>query len=322
MIIFLVTTGHQNKMKGLKGTRSGAPVRIKTYDWLFRRRRVPVATYVFCDIERLAGWELRAAAEAYRQLAGNPGMRLLNDPRHTKSRFELLCTLRAAGVNDFAVYRADELPKVERFPVFIRGEQDHRGPLTDLIGDEAELDEAFRQLHTRGFPRRGLLIVEYAAEPIAENLYQKFSSYRVGDRVFAHHQVLDNKWAAKLGVQGLASDEQFQEELDFVHDNRFADDMWRIFDLAGIEFGRADYSLVRDRVQVYEINTNPELGLNDEHDDPRRAEVLRLGRQNILESVGALAPPSGPSGSVALTSPVFQQYRRLVHRLGRPVKRP
>ena len=53
-----------------------------------------------------------------------------------------------AGINAFRAYRAEESPKPQRFPVFMRREYDHRGHDRALIHDQAELDAAVAQIAT------------------------------------------------------------------------------------------------------------------------------------------------------------------------------
>ena len=44
-----------------------------------------------------------------------------------------------------------------------------------------------------------------------------------------------------------------------IENNAYEGIMRKIFDLASIEYGRADCGVVDGKIQVYEINTNPDI---------------------------------------------------------------
>ena len=59
-----------------------------------------------------------------------------------------------------------------------------------------------------------------------------------------------------------------------------------MFDLAGVDYGRADFGLVGGRPQIYEINTNPEIKLRPPPAKlQRRNESVDLFRSNYLEAM-------------------------------------
>ena len=66
----------------------------------------------------------------------------------------------------------------------------------------------------------------------------------------------------------------------------------RVFDLAGVSYGRADFGLVQGKVQVYEINTNPEVALEDAHPSPVRLESYRIFKENYLAALSAIDTPA------------------------------
>jgi hypothetical protein len=51
-----------------------------------------------------------------------------------------------------------------------------------------------------------------------------------------------------------------QEELEFVSQNPHHEQLLKIFELAGVEYGRIDYAIKDGRVQTWEINLNPTIG--------------------------------------------------------------
>ena len=144
MIVFITTRGNGYTLRSLVNGTFGVPTpkfRITHYERLFGAWRVPRATYLFGDLERLAPWELRLASDLYRSMTA-VGLRCLNDPARTMARFELLTALNNAGINPFSVVRADAAPRPTRFPVFIRSENDHAKPQAELYHDQEQLDRA------------------------------------------------------------------------------------------------------------------------------------------------------------------------------------
>ena len=87
-----------------------------------------------------------------------------------------LKTLNLAGINPFNVFRAESRPEPKRFPVLLRHEDDHRRPLTNLVESQAELDEALEDLRASGVPLRGILVIEFCAEPYCEGLWHKWGT--------------------------------------------------------------------------------------------------------------------------------------------------
>ncbi len=68
MIILITTRGYTRTLKSVSKGTFGVPTpdfRTTYYERLFGAWRVPRATYIFGDIERLAPWELRIAADLY-----------------------------------------------------------------------------------------------------------------------------------------------------------------------------------------------------------------------------------------------------------------
>jgi len=136
MIVFLTTRGHEFGVKLLveRAFPDLPECRTMTYEDMFLATTFPVATYIFCDIERLAPWETRLAAERYRSLK-KAGMRCLNHPSRVMVRRELLWKLYRRKVNPFNVYPADLRPQPKRFPVFVRSESEHQRVFLDLLPD-------------------------------------------------------------------------------------------------------------------------------------------------------------------------------------------
>ena len=107
-------------------------------------------------------------------------------------------------------------------------------------------DEARRAVDAAiadGAPLTTLLLVEYAAEPVAPNLFRKLSMFRLGDTYVAAHCVHEGNWLVKYGTKGIATPELYEDELRLIRDNPFEAALRPAFELAGIEYGRADFGL-------------------------------------------------------------------------------
>jgi hypothetical protein len=315
MVRFLTTRGHEYTAKDLvEGKMEGAsvpPCTVENYDQFLRKKKAPCGAYIFTDMERLTPWELRVAAEAYGVLAGDGRCHVLNNPARVMSRYELLRNLREEGINDFDVIRADERRSPERYPVFLRHEQDHGRPLsTDLPHNREELAAALKKARAEGFSLRGLLIVGYAAEAFDGPWFRKFNTFRVGREVFAHHMVVEDSWVVKYGKKGVKLPEEYKVfEQKFVKENWNADVLRRAFEIAGIEYGRADWGIVGGKVQVYEINTNPHISGDPGSTNPTRRATLAMSTKKLCESLAALG--NGTSrGTVKIEGKLLEGWRK------------
>ncbi len=294
MIAFVSTERHRYTHRELVAA-TGGRVKSVSYEELFSEEYLPRAAYVFTDMDRLSPWNLEQAARSYRMLRTN-GMPVYNDPARFLGRFGVLRRLHREGMNDFNAYRADSLEAPSRWPVFLRAEGDHKRPLSGLLADQHELDRALAQAVEEGAPVSTLLIIEYAAEEVRPGLFRKLSVFRVGDRMVGFTCVHDDQWLVKYGKPGIAPSELYEEEFRIVSDNPFGEEMRKVFDLVGLEYGRVDFGIVAGRPQVYEVNSNPDMKL-----DPKSFGVASrdhsnaLFKEKYLAAIGALDfdPASG-----------------------------
>jgi len=284
VIVFVVTPEHTYTIKDIAEQSPAPKIQVTTYDELFRPGQVPPATYIFSDLDRLPLWRVRQAAMIYRQLRDG-GARVLNDPARAPSRFGLLRLLYRRGINSFNAYRVEEGLIPTRWPVFLRCEGGHDAPLTDLMHDWEEARRAVDAAIAGGAPMASLLLVEYAAEPVAPGLFRKLSMYRLGDTYVAAHCVHEGNWLVKYGTKGIATPELYEDELRLIRDTPFEEALKPAFELAGIEYGRADFGLVGGKVVIYEINTNPHVQFPTDHPSPFRVESYRSFRDTFYEAL-------------------------------------
>ena len=291
MICFVITWPRKT-LKRLRDLPGVPRHDIWSYDKLLRARKLPKATWIFTDFDRLAPWDLELAAHMYRELAAS-GLRVLNDPALAVGRFDLLAALRQTGRNGFSVWRAAQWAAVDRFPVFLRTEAAHRGPLTDLIHDDVGLGAAVKRAIADGHPLRDLMVIEYCAQPLPSGIFRKKAAFRVGDRLINTLAVHDTNWSAKYGQLGVADESLYQEELDAMARCEHEAELMAAFDVANLQYGRVDYSLVDGKVQVYEINSNPTIGRTLEHPSVSRLRSSALAEELLVAALQAIDSPAG-----------------------------
>ena len=249
--------------------------RQMTYPALFTHRRLPRATYIFSDFDRLNFWQVELAAHVYRILKA-AGCRVMNDPARVLSRLGLLRRLNAEGVNSFNAWPASEASAVDRFPAFIRTISAHRGNLTDTLPDKATLVAELDRLVDSGLPLSDLMISEYRAAPVRDDVFQKLSIYRIGDRLFQGPSVHERHWSAKYGEHGLGGAETYAKDLRSIQENPHRHILLKAFNLASIDYGRADFGIVNGQPEIYEINTNPSMDMAREHPFEDRVRAIDI----------------------------------------------
>src|SRR6202022_669824 len=236
---------------------------------------------------------------------------LRKEPSSAMCRYELLRNLREEGINEIEAIRADERRWPERYPVFLRHEQDHGRPLSaELLKSHGEWAVALEKARMDGMSLRGLLILEYAAEAFDGPWFRKFNTFRVGSEVFAHQVVVEGSWVVKYGKEGVKFPEEYKVyEQDFVKGNWHADVMRRVFEIAGIEYGRADWGIVRGKVQVYEINTNPFVSGDAGSTNPTRKATIAMSTKKLCESLAALGSGT-KKGTVKMEAKLLEEWRK------------
>jgi hypothetical protein len=247
------------------------------------------AAFIFSDLERLDDSERERAAALWTRLDERGIARgLLNHPLRALRRYALLRRLEEQGINDFGVYRSDESRRPRRYPVFLRGENDHAGSLSGLLHTPDELSRALQTLEPSDGGRRDLIITEFSASRDERGLYRKYSAWCIDGRILPGHLFFGPDWMLKRPTTLDAA--LVEEELAFLARNPHAAELARVFALAGIEYGRADYGIAEGRIQVYEINTNPGIPSGYTPRSPSlRDEVDRRFNQTLLEAFRALA---------------------------------
>lgn len=261
MITFVMSEEHQYTIRtALENGAARLPVIVLSHADFLSFERLPVADYVFVDLERLDPAAIAAAGRRLAELRrAAPGIEVLNAPGPALERLAVMTALHQAGINDFRVVPASRLPDDLRFPVFLRRLDNHDGPMTDLLADRAALEAALATISSPALPREMLAVTEYVDARDALGRHQKFSYFRIGDTYFPSARDLSASWICKGIVEDSQTIREPEAELAFLSGTEHEALIRPAFEATGIGYGRADYVVVDGRVQVFEINTNPYL---------------------------------------------------------------
>jgi hypothetical protein len=233
--------------------------RVIDFDQLLSMRRFERGTYVIAGIDQAVPAMREIIASLCDQLDAAGGVRILNWPRRTLGRFELLRRLHAAGRNDFRVVRGNEDLDSLRYPVFVRSEREHNGNLSSLLKTPAEARDALGAALLRGHSLGDLMVVEFCPVSDDRGVFRKYAAYNVGGHVHGRSLNAGRHWMLKLGSSDFTRDLVLEDQR-YVMDNPHKDQLAEIFAFANIDFGQMDYSVKDGRIQTWEINVSPTIG--------------------------------------------------------------
>jgi hypothetical protein len=286
VITFLTTERHRYTLTHYLEAapeQAGVFSSISYRELLQAGRQVSPGAVIFADIERLPASAVDRITQLWQALRADPRRPMLNHPTRSMKRYELLRDRYSKGLNAFNVYRLSSGEQPRQWPVFVRNENEHDGPLSRLLPDARSLQEYERSAPKTGEPQ---LVVEFCDTRDERRVTRKYSAFRVGDAIVPRHVFFSNRrWAIK--EQDLVTPEFLAEEQRYLETNPHQAQLRAIFDAARIEYGRIDYSFKGDRLQVWEINTNPML-LRRSQLSEDRAAVHRSFCQNIQRAFSAL----------------------------------
>jgi len=207
-------------------------------------------------------------------------MRCLNDPRKVLLRHDLLTKLAENGINRFRVRRATESKPGLRFPLFVREENAHTGPLTPLLRDSRSLSRALLALRMRGHRTRDLLVIEHENLADQAGLIRKAAAFKVGDTIVAAHLLISRDWIIKWG-ESIWTEETLRSHLEYATANPHRHWLEGVFSLGGIDYGRCDYGICGEIKEVWEINLNATIGFGPGPTPP----PLRPELEAILDQI-------------------------------------
>lgn len=289
---------------------------LETYEQMRDDLSPTPGTHVFTDVDRLDVDGMRkAVALARRIVAAGPGYAVANWPNFVLGRYELLRRLQADGRNHFRCLRMEERPATLRYPVFLRRDRAHDGAETPLLYDARALAAAIRaQLIDHGWRREDILIVEYLDTDRFEGSFAKYSAYCAFEEVYPANMVISADWMAKS--RRVHSESAYAAEVGYLRGNPHAEEIAAIFRLANIDYGRIDYGLKGGRLQVFEINTNPDLLAENHWTDPVRRERMLVPFQipstrAIFRRIAAACVP-GAAPAAAASARALARFHDMV----------
>jgi len=290
-----------------------AHIRTVAYENVPFRDPVPGGVCIFMDFERLLPLEMSLARRLAATVRALPEKYVvLNEPARYLGRLRLLEVLHERGINEFRAFRPGALPDGLRFPVFLRSEIDHEGPATPLLHTPGELKSALaRDVFQDRLSQKHLLVTEFCDCQDADGFFRKYSVMCIGGVLIPRHLFFSRHWVQKhadlVDATNLVEEERFMKRCSHTAE------VLAIFKLAGVDYGRIDYSLLHGRIQVWEINTNPTVVPRREQIHPLRlphqfasARHIAAVLQNL--SAGHDSPPAYPFRSATLWPARVLQY--------------
>lgn len=282
------------------GRRLNRNVRMIDYGRLLSRRRLPIASYIFAGLETLDAATLERLATAYRHLReADPDILLLNHPLHMLRRYALLRNLYEQGINPINVYRLDEARAPNRYPVFLRRADDHNGPRSELLADQASLDSAVRHVKARGESLDGMIVTEYMDTRGDDGIYRKYAAFLINGEIVPRHLQFSDGWMVK-GSTRQVDPILAEEEKNYILENPHQEELRRIFSVANIDYGRIDYAFHDGKLCVFEINSNPQIVKPGASKSPLRNFVKQTFAERIVEQFERIANVEHAGGLVTV----------------------
>jgi len=245
----------------LDGQSLAGRMSVWHYEDLAGRRSLPAGTWIFSALDQLSAGGMRLLLEVEEQLRSSTSrIRIVNSPARTLLRFPLLEKLHQSGLNRHGAARALSDLSGLRFPVFLREEHHHTGAISPLIHSPGELEGELGRAMVRGYDPANLLVIEYAETVSPDGFYRRYPTFVVGSEIIPRGLSRSRNWMVK--VEGCEFTEaSILEERACVLNNPHEEQLKRILELAGIEYGRIDYAVRDGVVETWEINLNPTIGL-------------------------------------------------------------
>jgi hypothetical protein len=215
--------------------------------------------YVLSALDQLPSKLFAFVAAFHDALDGRPDVRFLNRPATTWQRPRLLDELHRRGYNEFRAVTITADFTSLRYPVFLRDWRSHGGPISPMLHSASQVDSAIGRALVHGHEADNLLVIEFCDTADAAGYYRKYAAFVVGGEVVPRSLASSRQWMLKFGGSEFTR-QMVEEENAYLAENPHEAALKEIFSLAGIEYGRIDYSMKNGRVQTWEINLNPTIG--------------------------------------------------------------
>jgi hypothetical protein len=257
-----------------------------TYEALSKKTYYPNGTYLFSDIELLNG-SLQQKAMSIWNYCKEKGYASINCPDKSLKRFELLKILHKKSINPFNIYKLTDEYSLLNFPVFVRKADDHQGPQSALLHNTEQLEKVVLNLKNKNEHTDDWIITEFLDTADEKKIYRKYAAFIVNNTIVASHLYCSDQWSIKY-KQSLPTEEFIKEESEYVRTNPHEQQLKKIFEMAEIEYGRVDYSIVDNKINVWEINTNPMIIALGDYNDVKRKESNLFFFNNISKHLRIL----------------------------------
>jgi hypothetical protein len=273
-------------------------IKLLYYEDIFYRRSLPRGAYLFTDLERLTPAQLQQA-ETFARYIAIQGLPVLNQPGKVLRRYDLLHLLYKQGINSFRVFRLEEQDDSIRFPVFLRQENEHNGPISPLLENASQLQSALNVEKERD----STLIVEYCDVADAVGIHRKYSAFLIGDRFIPRHLLFSKEWVTKYPE--LVDEALVEEERHYLFDvpHPHEPQIRTVFKKAGIDYGRIDYAYIDGRIQIWEINTNPTIATPLSRTHPLRVDAFKEIASRLRAAFEEVAEKPSAAPGVPLIVP-------------------
>jgi len=261
MIYFCITRKHSYTLAWFLSDWASAKfkkhVQVIPYDMLPQLKNITPAAVIFADIERLNSFQLKIAEDFCDQLVSHDkNIPIFNNPRFVLSRYSLLRKLHDSGLNRFNVYQASDKNCEPSYPVFLRMDNDHEGPLSKLLDNRQQIDQIVLRKGMQGLDIKHMMLTEYCETKDNAGYYRKYSAFRIGEQIIPSHPNFNNAWMVKGGKPLFEKSHELERE-KYIKENPHKEKIHEIFEIAGVTYGRIDYSMLEGSIQTWEINTNP-----------------------------------------------------------------
>jgi len=303
-------------------------VSITNYEDLDYPSPSGMGTCILAALDQLTPEGLGYVREWSDQLRGRcPTVRVLNDPRTTLCRFDLLDTLYNLGLNRHRVIRSTSSLDDLRFPVFIRNEHFHSGALSPLLNTASELQVALTRAALLGHSREDLLVVEFVETRQEDGYYRKYAAHIVGEKIISRGLAVGGDWMLKAGGSQRTRSTVLEQRA-YVFENPHEAELRELFAIANTEYGRIDYGIMDGKIETWEINLNPTLGRGIGPRRPRdfppdveamREEVQRYIAAQFEEAFSQIDLPS-PTEALEVADSLSRSGARPRRMVRQPVR--
>ncbi|HKI87804.1 MAG TPA: hypothetical protein VKA38_02170 [Draconibacterium sp.] len=304
MIFFITKASKTYTLLSFLNTWGGSirkMVAFLPYEKLVRAKRFYSGTYILTDYDLLSEKQLLNMNRIYEEFKKYPfELRLLNDPTVSLSRLQQLKILFDSGINPFRCFPLSKKPNDIHYPVFVRKGADHDGKISDIIKQPEELELTVQNILNEGFGEDEILITEFTDTSDKNKIFRKYAAFILGDEIVPRHIFFSKKWMIK-GAD-LTENYMISEEIEFLKTNPHRNQLHKIFQLVGINYGRIDYSLLYGKIVVWEINPNPMIASSSSLKKSKRKTAHDLFAENFIRAFNKI---NHPGEGVAIKNPLY-----------------